>query len=175
MGNSVPQEAFDRGGKMQGMSDGDNPARVRVQRRVEWAQTDAAGHQHWISVLYWAEEAETVLHERLGIADRTFGREPRVQVSFDFTARLWFRDVVDVEIAVERVGSTSVAYRFDVARRGEVAARGTLIAVHIDPATGRSVPWPDDVRVVLLTGGEQRPEQLSAVDGRNPGSPTARL
>src|SRR5215207_7249717 len=80
------------------------PASVRVQRRVEWAQTDAAGHHHWSSVLGWAEQAETVLHERLGIAHRTFGREPRVHLSLDFSGRLYFRDLVETEITVDRVG-----------------------------------------------------------------------
>ncbi|MDN5933365.1 MAG: hypothetical protein L0I24_20260, partial [Pseudonocardia sp.] len=70
-----------------------DPARVTIRRRAEWAQTDAAGHHHWTAMPHWAEQAETVLHERLGIAERTFGREPRVDVPVDFTARLYFRHV----------------------------------------------------------------------------------
>jgi acyl-CoA thioester hydrolase len=128
---------------------------------VEWAQTDAAGHHHWTSVLHWAEQAEAVLHERIGIADRTFGREPRVHVSVDFTARLYFRDIVDVELVVVDVGATSARYALTVTRAGEPAAEGTLVTVHIDPATGRSAPWPDDLRAALTGGGEQRPEVLA--------------
>lgn len=134
------------------------PARVRIQRRVEWAQTDAAGHHHWTAVLHWVEQAETVLHDRLGIADRTFGREPRVNVSVDFTERLWFRDVVDVEIVVEHLGTTSARYGFTVSRGGDVAARGALVTVLVDPATGRPTPWPADLRAALWTAGNQPPE-----------------
>jgi acyl-CoA thioesterase FadM len=144
------------------MTDAEGPARVRMQRRVEWSQTDAAGHHHWTSVLHWAEQAETVLHERLGIAERTFGREPRVHVSVDFTARLYFRDVVDVELAVQSVGATSARYALTVTRAGEPAAHGTLVTVYVDPATGRPAPWPDDLRAALATGGEQLPEVLGA-------------
>lgn len=140
------------------------PARVRIQRRVEWAQTDGAGHHHWTSVLHWAEQAEAVLHERLGIADRTFGREPRVHVSLDFSARLYFRDVVDVELTVTAVGRTSVRYGLTVSRSGRRAAHGELVAVHIDPSTGRPVPWPDDLRAALAAGGDQQPELLVAGD-----------
>lgn len=134
-----------------------DPARVTIRRRVEWAQTDAAGHHHWTAVLHWAEQAETVLHERIGIAGRTFGREPRVHVSVDFTARLYFRDAVDVTIAVEHVGTSSARYAVTVTRDGETAARGTLTTVLVDPATGRPAPWPDDMRAALTGGGEQDP------------------
>ncbi len=132
-----------------------DPARVTIRRRVEWAQTDAAGHHHWTAVLHWAEQAETELHERLGIADRTFGREPRAHVSLDFTARLYFREVVDVTIAVVAVGRTSVRYGITVTRGGEPAARGELVTVYVDPATGRPDPWPDDLRAALTSGGER--------------------
>jgi acyl-CoA thioesterase FadM len=138
------------------------PARVRVQRRVEWAQTDAAGHHHWSSVLHWAEEAETVLHERLGIAHRTFGREPRVHLSVDFSGRLYFRDLVEIEIWVAEVGTSSVRYAFTVTRAGENAASGEMVAVHVDLESGRAQPWPQDVRDALTGGGEQVPELVGA-------------
>jgi acyl-CoA thioesterase FadM len=73
-------------------------------------------------VLHWAEQAETVLHERLGIADRTFGREPRVHASVDFSARLYVRDLVDVELDVEHVGVTSARYALAVTRVGRPPA-----------------------------------------------------
>jgi acyl-CoA thioester hydrolase len=138
------------------------PASVRVQRRVEWAQTDAAGHHHWSSVLHWAEEAETVLHERLGIATRTFGREPRVRLELDFSGRLYFRDLVEIEIWVVEVGSSSARYGFTVTRAGETAASGEMVAVHVDLESGRPQPWPQDLRDALTGGGEQVPELVGA-------------
>lgn len=139
------------------MTGSEGPARVRVQRRVEWAQTDAAGHHHWTAVLHWAEQAETVLHERLGIADVTFGREPRVNATVDFTERLYFRQAVDVDFAVEHVGTTSARYAFTVTRDGVTAARGTLSTVLVDPGTGRPSPWPEELRTALTAGGQQEP------------------
>ncbi len=138
------------------------PAGVRIQRRVEWAQTDAAGHHHWSAVLHWAEQAETVLHERLGIAHRTFGREPRVHLQLDFSGRLYFRDLVEIEITVRQVGTTSARYAFTVTRAGEPAATGEMVTVYVDPATGRPEPWPDDLRSALTEGGEQLPELVGA-------------
>jgi acyl-CoA thioester hydrolase len=138
------------------------PASVRVQRRVEWAQTDAAGHHHWSAVLHWAEEAETVLHERLGIATRTFGREPRVRLELDFSGRLYFRDLVEIEIVVLRLGRSSAHYGFTITRAGEAAASGTMVTAHVSLETGRAEPWPDDLRAALTTGGEQVPELVGA-------------
>jgi acyl-CoA thioesterase FadM len=138
------------------------PASVRVQRRVEWAQTDAAGHHHWSAVLLWVEEAETVLHERLGIAHRTFGREPRVHLSLDFSGRLYFRDLVETEITVQDMGRSSARYAFTVTRAGEIAATGVMVTAYTSLDDGRAEPWPDDLRSALTTGGEQVPELVGA-------------
>jgi acyl-CoA thioesterase FadM len=135
---------------------------VVVQRRVEWADTDGAGHQHFTAVLRWLEEAETCLHERLGIIDRTFGQIPRVRLEVDFTARLYFRDLVDVELRVLEVGRSSVRYGFNVRRGQDLAAKGAIVVVHCDsdPARGEPQEWPEDVRAALTTGGEQLAEVL---------------
>ncbi len=140
-----------------------HPASVRIQRRVEWAQTDAAGHHHWSAVLHWVEQAETVLHERLGIAHRTFGREPRVHVSVDFSGRLYFRDLVEIEITVQRgrqlVGALRV-HRHPGGRDGRVGDAWSRCTSTW--STGRAQPWPDDLRAALTGGGEQVPELVGA-------------
>ena len=45
-----------------------DPARVLLQRRIEWMDTDAAGIYHWTTAFRLAEAAEAVLHTALGIA-----------------------------------------------------------------------------------------------------------
>jgi len=40
-----------------------DPARVVIERRVEWPDTDADGHQHHSVVMRWVEEAEAALLE----------------------------------------------------------------------------------------------------------------
>lgn len=134
-------------------------ASVVVQRRVEWPDTDAAGHYHHSTVVRWVEAAESVLHERLGLTE-LFGVVPRVRYEADYLEQLWFRDVVDVELRVAAVGRTSVRYEFEVRRAGRVAARGAMVAVNSDPAQGGAQPWPEDVRKKLLESGPQRPELI---------------
>lgn len=124
-------------------------ASVRIDRVVEWPDTDAAGHYHHSTVIRWVEAAEAALHERLGLID-LFGVVPRVRYEVDYSARLWFRDEVMIELTVADVGVSSIRYEFEVRRGGELAARGSMVAVQLDPESGEPTGWSDEVRAVLL-------------------------
>jgi acyl-CoA thioester hydrolase len=136
-------------------SDGaDTHARIRIRRRVEWMDTDAAGIYHWSTVIRFAEAAEMELHTALGIAQLTFGATPRVRAAFDFRRPLRFNDRATIDFSVQEVGRSSVRYRialFDDEERP--VAEGELTTVFIDTASGRSAPWPDAVRAALMGGG----------------------
>lgn len=125
---------------------------VTIERIVEWPDTDAAGHYHHSTVVRWVEAAEAELHERLGLLP-LFGVVPRARYEVDYRARLWFRDRVTVTLWVAEVGRASVRYAFAVRRADEVAASGAMTAVHIDPAAGRPLPWPDYVRELIGATG----------------------
>jgi YbgC/YbaW family acyl-CoA thioester hydrolase len=135
-------------------------AAVVVQRRVEWPDTDAAGHYHHSTVVRWVEAAEAVLYERLGLRE-LFGRIPRVRYEVDYRDRLWFGDVVDVAFGVAHLGRTSITYAFEVRRGEPVVAAGTMVAVSSDPTDGGTAPWPDEVRKAFTTSGALRPERLA--------------
>ena len=141
------------------VSDSGAPASVRIQRRVEWPDTDAAGHYHHSTVVRWVEAAEAVLYERLGLI-ALFGSIPRVRYEVDYRARLWFGDVVDVRISVAQLGRTSIRYAFEVRRGDDVAAVGGMVAVHSGVGAGTEA-WGDDARTAFTTGGEQVPELLT--------------
>ena len=64
---------------------------IRVERTVEWPDTDAAGHYHHSSVIRWVEAAESELHLALGLPE-LFGHVPHVHYEVDYLERLWFRD-----------------------------------------------------------------------------------
>jgi acyl-CoA thioester hydrolase len=130
-----------------------NPARIVIRRRIEWMDTDAAGIYHWTSTFRLAEAAEAELHTALGIADRTFGATPRVNVTADFERPLRFNDRVEVELAVETVGRTSVTYALAIVGPEGPAMRGRLTACLIDRETGRPTSWPEDIRALLESGG----------------------
>ncbi|HJT93100.1 MAG TPA: thioesterase family protein [Mycobacterium sp.] len=121
---------------------------VTIERIVEWPDTDAAGHYHHSTVVRWVEAAEADLNERLGVLT-LFGVVPRARYEVDYRARLWFRDRVTVTLWVAEVGRSSLRYAFAVRRGDDVAASGAMTVVHIDPAAGRPLPWPDDVRSLM--------------------------
>jgi acyl-CoA thioester hydrolase len=130
-----------------------DPARVVIRRRIEWIDTDAAGIYHWTTVFRLAEAAEAAMHTALGIPNETFGACPRVSVSATFTRPLRFNDPVEVELAVEAIGRSSLTYRLAIGSEGEQVAEGSLTVVFIDRSSGRATPWPPHIRERLAGGG----------------------
>jgi acyl-CoA thioester hydrolase len=130
-----------------------DPARVVIRRRIEWIDTDAAGIYHWTTVFRLAEAAEAAMHTALGIPNDTFGACPRVSVSATFSKSLRFNDPVEVELAVESIGRSSLTYRLAIVSEGEPAAEGSLTVAFIDKATRRATPWPPAIRERLAGGG----------------------
>lgn len=130
------------------------PASAIVTREVEWRDTDAAGHYHHSTVIRWVEAAETLLHDRLGLAD-LMAFVPRVRYEVDYLGRLYYRDRVEVTLRVVAVGDTSARYAFEVDRLPErtAAARGEMVVVHLDRGTGAKASWPEHARTALLTRG----------------------
>lgn len=121
---------------------------VSIVRVVEWPDTDAAGHYHHSTVLRWIEAAEAELYARHDVL-HLFGVVPRVHLEVNHRARLWFMDEVGIELHVEKLGRTSITFGFTVRRGDELAAEGSMTVVHIDPDAGKSVPWPDEIKLAF--------------------------
>lgn len=116
-------------------------ASVRIERRLAWPDTDAAGVWHHSTFWRWVEEAEAELHRRLGVIDHTFGHTPRRHLEAEFLLPLRFDDRVDVSLTVARVGRSSITYEVEVHHEGALAARGTMTAVLV--VGGEATAWPD--------------------------------
>ena len=123
-------------------------AGIVIDRRVEWPDTDASGHYHHSTILRWIEAAEAETYERVGLV-YLFGVIPRVRLEVNHRSRLWFRDLVQVRLWIQRLGRSSVTFGFEIHRGDELAADGSITAVHIDPAAGRARAWPEAVRAAL--------------------------
>jgi acyl-CoA thioesterase FadM len=136
--------------------DGDvlpDPARIVLQRTVGWGDTDASGHYQFQTVFRWLMEAESELHDRLGIVSATHGSSPRLHVEADYLMRLWFRDLVDFELKVDSIGRSSLRYVFEVRKANDVAARGVLVVAYMPREAERPQPWPADLRKAFSEGG----------------------
>jgi len=143
-------------------------ASIRVQRRIEWSDTDASGAYHNTAAFRLMEAAETALVERLGLVGDIYGRHPRAHVSADFLRPLYFRDLVDIVVRVVAVGRTSVTYDVTISRDGEECVRGRLVAVLMDAIGGAPQAWSARERSLFETAGEQPAELLVARDGPPP-------
>ncbi|MER6532089.1 thioesterase family protein [Streptomyces sp. NPDC001508] len=132
---------------------GAHKADVEMQRRVEWHDTDAAGHHHGTAIIRWVESAEAELFRSRGLG-HLYGRMPRVRHEVDYLSRLFFDQCITVRLFLERLGNTSLAYRFEVHGPDGPAARGRVVAVHCDAETGSASPLPDEVRTALTSTAE---------------------
>jgi acyl-CoA thioester hydrolase len=74
-----------------------------------------------------------------------------VETSCRFLAPLSFPDWIDVGLALERVGHSSVTYRLGIFRSGEhsAAAVGRFVHVYVDAASRRPVEVPAVIRKAL--------------------------
>jgi len=135
------------------------PASVTVQRRIEWSDTDASGFYHNTAAFRLMESAESVLLSRLGLVEEIYGHLPRVRIEADFRRVLRFNDVVDVRIAVQGIGRSSLTYAFSIERDGRTCVEGTVVTVLVDPS-GRPLRWTDAHRALLGRAGPQRPESI---------------
>ena len=64
---------------------------------------------------------------------------------------LTFEDEIDVRIWPDEVGRTSITWRFEITRGGELCVDGRMVVVHVD-GEGRASPLPEAVRGALSTG-----------------------
>ena len=118
------------------------------RRRVQFADTDAAGVVHFAKLLCYAEEAEHDLLGELGIPVTGDGGWPRVQVSCDYLAPAYMGDTLDVAVSVEKLGKSSVSWLFAMTKDGVTLAKGSMKTVRID-ASGNAVELPEEWRHLL--------------------------
>jgi acyl-CoA thioester hydrolase len=120
-----------------------------MRRRLAWAETDAAGHNHFSVAVRWLEEAEHLLWRSVGFPAMV-PRVPRVHLEVDYFDRIYFDQEVEVSLGVLAVGRSSLTLGYEVrTREGHLAQSGRQVVVHApDPRAG-SVPWPEDVRAAL--------------------------
>ena len=117
--------------------------------RVAWVDTDAGGRIHFTNALRWAEQAETALRRKLGILEG-WGDYPRKHAEAQFHQVLRFEDEIEVRITPERLGTTSITWRFEITRGGELCIEGTMVVVHVD-GEGRAAQLTEREREALTS------------------------
>lgn len=106
----------------------------KTTRRVEFRDTDAAGMAHFSVFFVFMEQAEHELLRHLGLSvvlSDEHGRIsfPRVAARCDYQRAVQFEDVLDIEVAVVRLGKKSVTYECNFSHEGRPVASGQTTAV----------------------------------------------
>jgi acyl-CoA thioester hydrolase len=107
---------------------------LTTRRRVEFVDTDMAGIVHFSNFFRWMESAEVdFLHARglsvkMGWEGIALGF-PRVSASCDYLKPIRFEDVIDITVALERLGAKSATFAFEFMHQGVPVARGKMTSV----------------------------------------------
>ena len=125
----------------------------RHASEVAFRDTDASGWMHFTNIFNHVECAEHAFLRSLGLLvfDRNEGGWPRVNVACDFKRPLLCGDPIEVQLAIAAVGTSSVTWQFEVIRRGELAAAGSITTVRVNHQ-GRPQPLADHERRQLERG-----------------------
>ena len=134
----------------------------RTSRRVEFADTDMAGIVHFSNFFRWMESAEVAFLRSRGVSvvlpwEGEYLGFPRVAASCDYLRPVRFDDLLEVSVAIERLGTKSITYAFEFSKEGEAVARGQITCVCCvvgegQPMRGREIPA--SFRALLERPGE---------------------
>jgi acyl-CoA thioester hydrolase len=136
-------------------------------RRVEFADTDAAGVAHFASFFRFMEEAEHAFYRSLGSSayrleeDRVEGM-PRVSASCDYVRPARYDDELAVHLVVREKTARAIGYevRFDRVGGAEpvTVARGSMKVVHVTRGHGAREWTVTDLPAALRDGIEEAPD-----------------
>jgi acyl-CoA thioester hydrolase len=122
---------------------------------TRWADNDAYGHVNNVIHYAWFDTAVNAWLVDARLLDIEHG-DPIglvVETRCAYFAALSFPQQVEVGIAVERLGTSSVTYRLGIFAEGEAsaAAEGEFTHVYVDRASRKPKALPDAWRTKLET------------------------
>jgi len=126
------------------------PVSIELERRLRWADADAAGRLHFPRIFEIVEEAESELVRRIDWPmNRTKGHDfPRVRIECQFRRVLSLDDPFRLRLTVGELGHTSFRYDFQVfGADEELAIEGTMTVVTLKD--GKPVEIPASLRNAL--------------------------
>lgn len=106
----------------------DDRCDLRVSRRVQFSETDAAGIVHFSCFFRYLEDAEHELWRRAGLSIHPENSPigwPRVAASCEYFRPLKFEQEFEVTIRIADMTKRTITYDGSISRDGEKVARGT--------------------------------------------------
>lgn len=127
-------------------------------RRVEFAETDAAGIVHFSAFFLYMEQAEHALWRHLGLSVFPMATSvgevswPRVSASCQYRGPVRFEQTLEIHLHISRLGEKSITFQYEMFLNSTKVADGETTAVCCRLSADHqieSVRIPDDVRVKL--------------------------
>lgn len=125
------------------------------RRRVEFAETDAAGMVHFSIFFRYMEEAEHAIWRHAGMdifATHETNSWPRISAKFDFKAPLRFQDEFEVRSEMGAVTRSTIQWAHVLMRGDQVIGNGTVTAVYVSKERDgsiKSAAIPDEILATL--------------------------
>ena len=118
---------------------------------VRFGDLDAAGIAYYPNLVNFLHEAfEDFFRGHVGRSFPDVYAEgisfPAVKLEMEFVSPVRYGDSVDVDVAVERIGRSSVQVRYEGAVKGRPVFHARNTVVVVDMKTFRPVPLPDWLR-----------------------------
>jgi 4-hydroxybenzoyl-CoA thioesterase len=131
---------------------------------VRFGDLDAAGIAYYPNLVNFLHEAfEDFFRGHVGRPFPEVYAEgisfPTVKLEMEFVSPVRYGDSVNVQVAIERIGRSSVQVRYEGSVEGRPVFHARTIAVVVDMKTFRPVPTPDWLRrrfEAALIGGAGR-------------------
>jgi YbgC/YbaW family acyl-CoA thioester hydrolase len=127
------------------------PSEIRLRRRVQFYETDAAGIVHFSWFFRYMEEAEHALWREAGLSIHRGDSEvgwPRVATSFAFKRPLRFEDEFEVQLRVAEITRRTIRYACRMAQADTTIATGELTIACVRRVAGerlKSIEIPVEV------------------------------
>jgi YbgC/YbaW family acyl-CoA thioester hydrolase len=126
------------------------PASIELERRLRWADSDAAGRLHFPRIFELVEEAESELVRSIDWPmNRSMGYDfPRVHIECRFIRVIELDAQFRLRFTVGKLGRTSIRYDYQVFSVDEdLAIQGTMTVVVLQ--NGKPVEIPATLRAAL--------------------------
>ena len=127
--------------------------RVWRTHSTRWADNDAYGHINNVVYYEWFDSAVNGWLVDQGLLDIAHGDPIAlvVETRCTYSEPITFPEEVEVGLAAEHIGTSSMRYRIGIfaADAEEAAAEGHFVHVLVDRSSRRPVPLPDRWRSAL--------------------------
>jgi YbgC/YbaW family acyl-CoA thioester hydrolase len=120
----------------------------RHQSRIRFVDTDASGRIHYTALFKFFEAAETELFRLFDISytGGTFNF-PRVHAECDIRLPLLHDDLIEIEVCLTKLGTSSMRFDFTALKDGESAATVAVVMVCMDRRSQRAIEIPEELRM----------------------------